>query len=140
MGLNQVYLMISLAAVLAAFLLSLRILRIFRLRGEIRKAIRVTRECFKDIESQADHLRMRRGHTLRGDLPYPTANTGWESEKKKFISIHLVPILKQIRSESHRATAIEQCAKFIEFIASSPVADQYGAVSEKSAVKVLAPL
>lgn len=140
MGLNQIYLTISLAAILAVLLISLRILHVLRQRGEVRKAVRVTRECFKDIESQADHLRKCRGRTLHGNLPYPTAATGWESEKKTFISSHLRPILKQIRSESHRANAVEQCAKFIEFIASSPEADQDVAGSERSAAKVLAPL
>jgi len=139
MGPNQIYLMITFATAFAFIFISLRILRVFRQRGEIRKAVRLTREYLRDIGSHADHLRTRRGQTLRGNLPYPTAATGWESEKKTFISVHLRPILKQIRSESDRATAATQCSKFIELIASSPNVDQDVAGSEITAATVRAP-
>ncbi|XAO70627.1 MAG: hypothetical protein AAYR33_05920 [Acetobacteraceae bacterium] len=138
MGPNQIYLMISLVTALALILISLRMLQIFRQRGEMRKATRLTRECFRDIESQAQHLRTRREQTSREGLPYSTVATGWESEKKTFISIHLRSKLKEIRSESDRATAAEQCSKFIEFIASSPDADLDVEGSEVPAAKVLA--
>ncbi|UYH50537.1 hypothetical protein N5W20_05260 [Candidatus Kirkpatrickella diaphorinae] len=138
MGPHQIYLMISLVSALALILIFLRMLQIFRRRGETRRLIRLTRECFRDIESQAQHLRMRREQTSRDGLPYSTAATGWESEKRTFISNHLRPKFEEIRSESDRATAAEQCSRFIEFIASSPVADHDGAGAEEPAAKVLA--
>lgn len=130
--------MISLVTALALILISLRMLQIFKQRGETRRLARLTRECFRDIESQAQYLRMRREQFSREGLRYSSAATGWESEKKTFISIHLRPKLKEIRSEVDRATAAEQCSRFIEFIASSPVADHDVAGAEEPVAKVLA--
>lgn len=110
--------------VVAIVIIARRVFRSFSHRTKVRKTAQMTRKCLQEIESEAIKLRILRQKSVDDELESASTSTSWAEEKKKFISIRLLPILEDIRSDNDRAVALDRCAKFLEFIASSPASGQ----------------